>query len=154
MTPFDQYPGGGRELIGKCPGGNCRKGYGLKLQRLTGQTACAYCGLSLVDTYEHWLLMCTDHVVPASTGAAFGISPVWLEDLCNRVLCCSGCNGLKNRFELPLETILPTEVAAFVEVRDAIFSLRKSAILAAVEMEREFYRGRPWERRVATGVSR
>ena len=38
MTPFDQYPGGGNELLGKCPGGNCRRGYGLKLQPLTGQT--------------------------------------------------------------------------------------------------------------------
>ena len=154
MMPFDEYPGGGNELIGKCGGANCRHEYGLKLQRLTGQTACAYCGLNLVDTYEHWLLMAVDHVVPTGTGLAFGIDKVWLEDFCNTVLCCSGCNGLKNRFRLPADCVIPTDMQRFVELRDAIFAARKVLVLAAVEVERAFYRSRPWERQLVPGGSR
>jgi hypothetical protein len=154
MMPFDQYPGGGRALLGNCPGGNCRHGYGLTLQRLTGQTSCAYCGLNLVDTYEHWLLMCADHVVPTGTGLEFGIERAWLEDFCNRVLCCSSCNGFKNRFQLPVESIAPAEVHGFFDLRDAIFAMRKEGILASHETERAFYRTRPWERRlVLRGLS-
>lgn len=153
MKPFDTYPGGGNELIGKCGGGNCRRGYCLKLQQLTGQTACAYCGVSLVDTYEHWLLMCSDHVVPAGTGKSFGIPTVWLEDYCNRILCCSGCNGFKNRFCLPVESIVPTDLKGFVQLRDSIFGARKALILATVEAEREFYRSRPWEKSLGPGGS-
>jgi len=141
-------------LLGKCPGGNCRHGYGLKLQRLTGQTLCAYCGLSLVETYEYWLLMCTDHVVPTRTGLLFGIQRTWLEDYCNRVLCCSGCNGFKNRFRVPPESMVPEAVGGFVELRNTIFARRKELILASLATEREFYRSRPWEKRLAPVASR
>jgi len=154
MMPLDQYPGGGNERLGKCPGGNCRHGYCLKLQRLTGQTTCAHCGLSLVNTYEHWLLMCADHVVPTGTGLALGIDSIWLEDFCNRVLCCSGCNGFKNRFLLPAESVVPAEIKGFVELRDAIFASRKELILATLDTQREFYSGRPWEKRLVPRGSR
>ncbi len=66
MEPFASYPEQGRKPLGRPRDltGARRSGYGLSLQRMTGQSACAYCGLSLVDTYEHWLLMPVDHVVP------------------------------------------------------------------------------------------
>ncbi len=66
MEPFASYPEQGREPLGRPRDltGARRSGYGPSLQRMTGQPACAYCGLSLVDTYEHWLLMPVDHVVP------------------------------------------------------------------------------------------
>jgi hypothetical protein len=64
--PFDSYPGGGKELLGKLRGsdGTSRRGYGLDFQRRTGQSSCAYCGSNLVENYVHWLLMSIDHVVP------------------------------------------------------------------------------------------
>src|SRR5215211_1072028 len=43
VQPFDSYPHGGRALLGRRTGGNARWEYGLKLQRLTGQTRCAWC---------------------------------------------------------------------------------------------------------------
>ncbi len=65
MNPFEVYPGAGRVLLGKPKNtSNCRYGYGLELQRLNGQTNCAYCQVSLIDDYYHWLLMAVDHVVP------------------------------------------------------------------------------------------
>jgi len=154
MMPFDQYPEGGKELIGKCAGANCRHEYGLKLQRLTGQSACAYCGLNLVDTYEHWLLMSVDHVVPTKAGLAMGIDKTWLEDCCNTVLCCAGCNGFGNRFKLAAAVTLPVDVASFVELRNTTFATRKELILVAREKERDFYSDRPWEKRLVPEGSR
>lgn len=145
MMPFELYPGGAASLLGKCTGANCRHEYGLKLQRLTGQTACAYCGLSLVDTFEHWLLMSVDHVVPTRTGLAIGISRNWLEDYCNTVLCCSACNGFGNRFKIPVSALLPAELEEFVALRDKLFVTRKELILAARKREQAFYASRPWE---------
>ena len=55
--PFDRYPGKGRRLLGKRTGATCRREYGLRLQRITGHTRCAYCDLDLVGTFEHWLMM-------------------------------------------------------------------------------------------------
>jgi hypothetical protein len=154
MMPFDQYPDEGNELLGKCGGANCRHEYGLKLQQLTGQVSCAYCGLSLVDTYEHWLLMSVDHVIPTGTGLVFGIEPTWLEDFCNTVLCCSGCNGFRCRFEVPSTLMIPTDVRGFVTLRDTIFAIRKELILAKLATERAFYQSQPWEKRPVPGRSR
>ena len=145
MIPFDIYPNRGTTLFGKCGGANCRHDYGLKLQRLSGQTACGYCGLSLIDTFEHWLLMSVDHVVPTRTGLAIGIPPIWLEDFCNTVLCCAACNGFSNRFKIPATVSLPTGIEEFIALRDDMFLARKELILAAREREREFYQSRPWE---------
>jgi hypothetical protein len=151
--PFDRYPGGGTMFLGKCEGGNCRHGYCLTLQQLTGQTSCAYCGLSLVDTYEHWLLMTVDHVIPTKAGLALGIEQSWLDDFCNTVLCCSGCNSFRSRYELPATAPSPTDVDGFAALRDAIFAARKDLIVSALHEEREFYRGRPWEQRLVLGGS-
>lgn len=145
MMPFETYPMGGRELLGSGSGGNCRHEYGLKLQRLTGQTGCAYCGLSLVDTYEHWLMLSVDHVVPTVTGTLLGIPREWINDFCNTVLCCAACNGFGNRYELPAGSVMPTSLGQFCELRDATFSSRRPLILACHEKERAFFDSKPWE---------
>ena len=62
MKPFDSYPGDRIELLPRSGGANARREYGLKLQRLTGQSSYAYCGVSLVDDYYHWILLNVDHV--------------------------------------------------------------------------------------------
>lgn len=74
MKPFDDYPEGGRVPLGTPRNwNNCRYGYGLELQQRTAQTRCAYCDVSLVDDYYHWLLMCVDHVVPKGQAAMLNI---------------------------------------------------------------------------------
>jgi hypothetical protein len=81
MNPFDSYPAGGRSPLGRPKRtDNCRYGYGLELQRKTGQTCCAYCGVSLVDDYDHGLLLSVDHVVPRSQGLLLGIPVAYTED--------------------------------------------------------------------------
>src|SRR5262249_16004750 len=69
MEPFDLYPKGGKELLGGFGRGytirgNTRKIRGPHFMRKTRQTACAYCGLSFVESFENWLQMQLDHVVP------------------------------------------------------------------------------------------
>ena len=41
MMPFDAYPHRGRRPIGPLTGDNCRREYGLRLQRLIGLNKCA-----------------------------------------------------------------------------------------------------------------
>jgi len=145
MMPFDAYLQGGREPIGRLPKGKCRRGYGLKLQRIGHQTTCAYCDTNLVDAYEHWLLLSVDHVIPVRAGENAGIRKDWLEDAWNTVICCSACNGFGNRYELPDGTIRPQTFDDFVRLRDATFRIRKEIILGCHAKEKEFYQQRPWE---------
>ena len=147
MEPFDNYPGGGRQLLGKMTGANCRHEYGLRLQKLTSQTSCAYCSVSLIDDYYRWLLMSVDHVIPMSAGQAAGIPQDWLEDYANTVLCCSACNGFGNRFKLTDNTPIPSTDDEFFDLRERIFVKRRTLILASHDSERNFYRSRPWGRR-------
>lgn len=129
--PFDNYPEGGRQLLGRRKGNNCRKGYGLGLQRITGQTTCGYCGLNLVGTYEHWLHLEVDHVVPWGAGRVLGVPDTWLDDLSNLVLACSACNRFNNREKTPAEMECPATLDEFFNLRDDLFRQRKARILAA-----------------------
>jgi len=117
------------------------------LQRVTHQTRCAYCNLNLVDTYEHWLLMCVDHVVPIRWGKVKGIREEWLYDISNMVLACSGCNGFRNRFESSRRR-LPTSFSQFCKMRDKIFLERKRLIKKSRVKEKSFFSSKPWEDRI------
>ena len=147
QSPFSTYPGGGRKLLGSPRSwDNCRHGYGLELQRRTGQTACAYCGIDLTNDYYHWLLMAVDHVVPSSVGKLLGIPPTFIGDCLNLVLTCSGCNSFHNRYTPTLADV-PSEWTpeAFVKLRDAIFEERAALIEKRRAIEMTFFKSRPWE---------
>lgn len=147
MNPFHTYPQSGQVLLGRPRNPvNCRSGYGLELQRVTGQTNCAYCGVSLVDNYYHWLLMSVDHVVPRGEALRLGISTQYSEDFINLVLCCAGCNGFGNRYRLPHEPRPFWQLHEFVEIRDEAFAARFTSIMIRREAEQKFYWSKPWER--------
>src|SRR5919198_1077276 len=98
-SPFLSYPNGGASRLGRPRDAtNSRHGYGLELQRRTHASSCAYCGVSLIDDYYHWLLLQVDHVVPRSVGAMLTISTDLIDDFFNLVLACAGCNAAKNRY--------------------------------------------------------
>ena len=162
LRPFDEYPGGGRVPLSRPRSGDatCRHGYGLDFQRRTGQTRCAYCGVSLVDDYHHWLLMALDHVVPAVECGHLGVPSELAGDCINLGLACSGCNGFRNRFTISRD--MPELVAAraagwtiesFVALRDAVFELRSRYVTSRRTSEEAFYRGRPWVQRTAAPAS-
>ena len=144
--PFASYPSQGRVLLGRVHGANCRHEYGLQHQRLTGQTACGYCGLDFTSRYENWLMMALDHVIPASVCHGASIPIEWIDDHANRLLCCAACNGFKNRWKPAEPLICPTSIEAFFDTRDAIYVLRKDPILQSHKNERAFFDGKPWER--------
>lgn len=144
-NPFLRYPGQGRQLLGRPRGGASRSGYGLSLQCMTGQTTCAYCGMSLVDTYPHWLLMSVDHAIPRSEALRLGIDISFYEDAINHVLCCSGCNGFGNRYRHHIEVGDPWALESFLALRDRIFADRFERIAARRTMEEALFASRPWE---------
>jgi 5-methylcytosine-specific restriction endonuclease McrA len=150
MVPFDRYPGEGRELLGRVAGANCRHEYGLAFMQRTGQTRCAYCDADFAASYETWLTMALDHVVPASVCDSMAIPENWGEDYSNRVLACAACNGFRNRYS-PIDNIAwPTTLEAFYDLRDRIFAQRRKLIADSHKAERAFFDSRPWEAREAS----
>jgi hypothetical protein len=147
MEPFIRYPRQGRELLGRPRDttGACRSGYGLGLQRLTGQTTCAYCGLSLVDTYNHWLLLSVDHVVPRGEAMRLGVVATLYEDAINLVLCCTGCNGFGNRYRCDALPRDSWTLADFLALRDHVFVDRLQRIASRRNQEEALFASRPWE---------
>jgi hypothetical protein len=134
--PFESYPHQGMKLLGRVRGSNCRHGYGLEFMRLTGQTRCAYCGMNLVATYESWLTMALDHVVPNRSGLS--LPEEWVEDYSNRVLCCTACNTFDNRYQ-PKGFQRPSTLEEFFHLRDAVFVERRINILNKHKQERTFF---------------
>jgi hypothetical protein len=111
---------------------------------MTGETACAYCGVSLVDDYHHWLLMSVDHVVPAGEARRLGIEPRFYEDAINLVLCCSGCNGFGNRYRNAVEPRADWSLQEFLRLRNLIFAERFASIAARRIAELAFFDSQPW----------
>jgi hypothetical protein len=149
MFPFESYPGGGRKQLGIPTGSNCRHEYGLQFMARTGQRHCAYCENDLTESYESWLTMALDHVVPVSVCKAMSISHNWYWDFSNLVLACTACNGFCNRYKTSDNVSMPQNLEVFYELRDTIFDERKRLVKAKHEEERRFFEGRPWERHQA-----
>ena len=148
MKPFDDFPGHGKQPLGRPrTGAACRTGYGLALQQMTGQTACAYCKVDLTDNYYRWLLMQVDHVIPVSVGRLLGIPDDYIEDAVNKVLACSGCNGFLNRYSPPIEAIESWTLDKFVELRDTVFADRQRKVADRRTTELEIFKSKPWETR-------
>jgi hypothetical protein len=145
MKPFDDYPDSGRKLFGRpSTGGNCRTGYGLALQQMTGISVCAYCGVDLTGDYYRWLLMNVDHVVPAAEARLLGILVSFFEDAINKVLACSGCNGFPNRYKLEVKRLTNWSKDQFIVLRDRVFEDRQAAIASRRQTEMDAFAARPW----------
>jgi len=145
VLPFDLYPEGGHQLLGAPKGANARQEYGHKLMQLTGQRHCAYCDTDLTATYQVWLTLVVDHVIPLTLCKSTHIPENWCWDYSNMVLACAACNGFCNRYS-PSFTIAPPEtLEAFYSLRDRIFGERKKLIAKRHDAERQFFNERSWE---------
>ena len=146
--PFAAYPEKSGELLRRPSGNGARHGYVLDLQRLTKQDSCAYCGVSLVDTFEHWLLICGDHVVPKSECNRLGVPKDWRDSCSNLVLCCRGCNEFDNYYSLSWdENPGNWTIQRFKSLREKVFLDRKARILRRRDEEIAFFNAQPWENR-------
>ena len=102
----------------------------------------------MVDDYRHWLLMAVDHVVPVSEGRRLRIPAQFTGDFINLVLCCSGCNGLGNRYRVAEVPRAEWTLEEFVALRDHIFAERTHSIADRRRQEEEFYK-KEWVRSTA-----
>jgi hypothetical protein len=103
-----------------------------------------------VDTFEHWLLMSIDHVLPISEARRLGVPQRFVEDAINRVLCCSGCNGFDNRYRSSALAQPTWEFHEFLDLRDQIFIDRRRLIADRRRSEMTLFQSRPWEKPLAT----
>lgn len=147
MLPFNEFPHNGRQLLGRpaVGTGSSRTGYGLSLQRRTGQKDCAYCGVSLVSDYYRWLLLTVDHVVPAGEARRLGIPTEFYEDAINLVLACSGCNGFLNRYRCTADPSPDWSLRQFVALRDAVFANRFQIIASRRAQEMKLFERKLWQ---------
>jgi hypothetical protein len=146
MKPFETYPDDRMIVLPKMTGANCRHEYGLKLQQLTKQNKCAYCGIDLTSDYYKWLLLSFYHLIQVNECKRLGIKETWAQSYSNLVLCCLGCNSFSNRYQIQKYQRLPEwTLQAFFNLRDAVFIERKKIIDNKRVTEMEFFSGRPWE---------
>jgi len=134
--PFLTYPDGGRTLLGKPKWGDgtARRSYGLKALEWCGYR-CAYCGLDM-STFEGWLQLSIDHVIPQQSQGA-GYPAEWILDATNVVAACLACNGYFNRD--PVVDAVPVTLDAFYDIRDRVFLERKARILTRRDTERVWF---------------
>lgn len=134
--PFDAYPLGGRVLLGKPKWGDgtARRSYGVKALEWCGHH-CAYCGLDM-STFEGWLQLSIDHVIPQQMQGT-GYASEWVLDAINVVAACNACNGYFNRD--PVIGEIPTTLEAFCDLRDRVFRERQARILDRRATEREWF---------------
>ena len=92
-------------------------------------------------TYERWLMLQVDHVVPLGVAKSHGVPLDLYEDMFNLVLACAGCNGFDNRYRYRVD--LPPRatwtVEEFVVLRDAVFAERYGRIEARRADEQAFF---------------
>jgi hypothetical protein len=122
------------QLLGKPAqgDGSCRGGYGLAVMSRYG-TTCAYCDRDLGESYEAWLDLSVDHVVPRNA-LAVGVSGDWIEDLLNHVTCCRACNEFLNGLRVTVTA--PTDLAGFLRLRDAILAQKRERARQRHALER------------------
>ena len=140
VTPFDRYEKGGRTPLGRPKQGDltARHGYGPPVFTQCGY-ACVYCGLDMAATFENWLQLSVDHVVPRQMAAVWAAAPTakLVEDITNLATCCRACNDFGNRYTVSGEP--PATDDAFYDLRDRVFTERKAMILAKRDQERAIY---------------
>jgi hypothetical protein len=138
MLPFNRYDGGGRRLLGRPRWGNgsSRRGYGLPVFEQCGHV-CAYCGYDMRTTYEAWLNLSIDHVIPAGDSRRLGLPVEWYEDVTNLVTCCRACNEFLNGYRLTDPA--PVTVEEFFDLRDATFARKLDWVQKRHETERGWY---------------
>jgi hypothetical protein len=116
--------------------GSCRRGYGPPVFAQCG-TACVYCGRELGDSYEAWLDVSVDHVVPGETVKRLGYSGEWIEDIANIVTACRACNEFLNGYRV--SDPAPETLEQFFVLRDRHFLAKQAWVRARHERERESY---------------
>ena len=136
--PFERYRGGGRTLLGRPPSGDgsCRTGYGPSVFAECGMV-CVYCGHDMGASYEAWLHLSIDHVIPSGTVKQLGWPREWVEDIANLVTCCRACNEFLNGYRVAEPS--PETLDEFFALRDKHFIAKRAWVIERHTRERNAY---------------
>lgn len=136
--PFERYWAGGRMLLGRPPvgDGTCRHGYGPPVFAECG-AVCVYCGRDMGESYESWLHLSIDHVIPGGTVKQLGWPREWVEDIANLVTCCRACNEFSNGYRVTDPS--PTSLGEFFDRRDQHFVIKRTWVIERHARERTAY---------------
>ena len=118
-------------------GANCRHGYGIPIVKHYGPS-CAYCGKDLSESYDAWLDLSVDHVVPrqAIGNKKWGTTETyinWIESLANLVPCCRACNEFLNGYRVSDNA--PPDEGAFLILRNKVLREKREKALARHQLE-------------------
>jgi hypothetical protein len=136
MSFFERYPEKGKKFLGQTQGATARHDYGPQVAAYSGW-ACAYCGRELLSSYEAWLDLQIDHVIPYYL-IKRGLNKKWVLDIANCVVCCSACNGFLNAYKVNEEDNPLTE-EDFFELRNNVFVEKKKRAQERHEEERKYW---------------
>ena len=100
--------------------------------------------MDLTHNYYTWLLLGVDHVIPQRQAPELGIPEDWYKHFTNLVMCCSGSNGIGNRYQVQAEPHQWTS-QEFYELRDRAYREKYVLIAQRREKEMAFFDGHPWE---------
>ena len=139
--PFTNYRNNGKRLLGKPSQNisNCRHGYGLAIikEGTKKNVNCVYCDKRLTDTYDSWLNLSIDHVIPKSVGW-YKERNDWVEDIINMVICCRACNEFLNKYKVT--EAKPENIEEFIKLRDEVFYDKKQMAQGKHKKENDYYR--------------
>ena len=128
-----------RKLSGRIPWSSqsSRRGYGLPVFERSNYT-CLYCKRDLKSTYENWLNISIEHIIPHSTLKVWGADfDIWIDDLSNTGACCRACNGFLTVFKLSSEA--PKSLEEFYDLRDKVYLQKKELALRRHKVERTWF---------------
>jgi hypothetical protein len=118
-------------------GSDCRHGYGIPIVERHG-SCCAYCGKDMAESYDAWLDLSVDHVVPECTFAKWGDDcRSWAWTYANAVPCCRACNEFLNGYRVTESA--PTDEDSFLDIRDKVLEEKRKRALDRHAKEQEDY---------------
>ena len=110
--------------------GSSRTGYGVPVFERIGYS-CLYCERDMKATYEDWLDLSVDNIVP------YNLIEKWIDDLSNAATCCRHCNEFLARFKL--DSSAPKSLKEFFDLRDKVYLQKKELALSRHEEERAWF---------------
>ena len=119
---------------------NCRLGYGIPIIEHWGPS-CAYCGKDLLESYDAWLDLSVDHIVPVCMLKQWGSEcQSWIGSIANLVPCCRACNEFLNGYRIADKT--PPDGVAFLELRKRVLAEKRELALRRHQQELKAYASR------------
>lgn len=91
----------------------------------------------MTESYDSWLDLSIDHVIPGRTVTGLAWPREWVDDLANLVTCCRACNEFLNGYRVVDPP--PTTADEFLALRDRHFLAKRAWVIERHVRERDWY---------------